>query len=104
MIKLRIRKGRYAPVFVCDICGKQIEDTYATAVSPKQPMDGEFAEVLHAHKGACDDEASRRLGGETQSGWQEMSAHVVRLAANVGMTSVEIADQSERLAEIERIF
>ena len=87
MIKILHQKtGRYAPVLLCDACGKPITHAgLAAAITLSDPIpEGEHSDVLYVHKGECHSLTDVRLG--KQSGWEEMSRHLLHLLYNIGLS------------------
>ncbi len=84
------RNGPCRPRLVCDVCQQPITDASAAmavhGVPPGEP-EAELTEALHAHKASpCQDVARRRCGHENDFGpWEEVGAHLVRLAVGVGI-------------------
>ena len=101
MIKILDRNSRYAPVMVCDICGKIIDDANRAAVVHKRPQLSEDLEgktlidVIHVHKGKCHDVGELNLGGKERTGWIELETHLRYLIHNVGMNLEEMKEQND---------
>ncbi len=73
----------YCPVVICDWCKERITDyKMAAVVSDFNLTD---AQCHHVHKGKCHDLAETMLGIGASPGWEEMGAHLIDLAANVGL-------------------
>ena len=86
MIRIEHHEGVYAPLCVCDICGKRITDArqaMALYPNPGGPGAGERVEVLHVHKGKCDTLATNSYGDD--GGTDELSTHLFYLLKNVGL-------------------
>src|SRR5688500_5625800 len=84
-IRLLYLRGKYIPLFVCDQCGKRIEDArQALEISDATTSlkDGDMTNVFHVHKGACDQAMEAKLG---PTGSNELTDHVFQLAYNVGL-------------------
>jgi hypothetical protein len=82
-IKMLFTKGLWCPMFVCDVCGKVIKERrLAAAVFDMDgPKEKSLTEVQHVHKGACLNEAERRIG--KFFGWTELRDHIQFLRENV---------------------
>jgi hypothetical protein len=84
--------GRKAAILVCDVCLERIADaSYAAAVFKSESNVGDIFDVLHAHKGACHDEAEKRLGGKAQTGWEEMKVHLIQVCHNASSPVASLA-------------
>jgi hypothetical protein len=80
MIAIMKRDGRYAPVVVCDHCGRVIEDALdAMEVSSAAP-EGTAAQAFHVHKGECDQALSAKFDG--LHGSEELAVHLFDLVRN----------------------
>jgi hypothetical protein len=80
MIAILKADGRYAPVVLCDHCGKVIDDAMnATALSSSAP-EGNTLQAFHVHKGDCDQALSAKLGG--LYGSEELAVHLFELMRN----------------------
>ena len=88
MIKVWYKDGRYAPIMICDICSRRIEDAkLAVAVHPSgEPGSDKVSEVVHAHKGKCHSAAEEMLGGKVNTGWGELSVHLFNLVHGVKLS------------------
>lgn len=91
MIRFRSSGGlerRITPVFVCDICGKQITNIGGGAVVFRNRGVGEdeLLELLHVHKGKCHDQAEAQLVGGDKGPWHELADHLNAIAAGMGVT------------------
>ena len=93
MIMVRYVDGRYTPVINCDVCERRIAEAgLAVAVMKHGTIDeAELLPCLHAHKGACHDTAEERLGGKANTGWQELTQHLLFLAHNCKLTPEKLA-------------
>lgn len=93
MIQLFQTATGYAPILVCDHCGKRIEDAkLALAVAP---FSGKYPNgnrrILHAHKRSCFDAIERKEGEKCS--WEELSIHIRLLAENVTLSPQELEKQ-----------
>jgi hypothetical protein len=97
MIRVDYDGKTYAPHFYCDICHQPITDARrGAAVSPigmAIPDGHARLDVLHVHKGKCQDAAEDRVGGRANAGWDELIDHVRHLARNTGLTPESLADR-----------
>ena len=65
MIRTLFYRERYVPIFVCDQCGRRIEDAgLALAINDLSMLntDGDSTNVFHTHKGACTEALEAKLG------------------------------------------
>ncbi len=78
-------------------------------MSATPPSDGppggpeaDLEEVLHLHKAPpCQDVARRRCGHTNDLGpWEELEAHLVRLAVGVGLDPDSFRERHESLLEL----
>ncbi len=101
MIKMlyRAERARFAPVIICDSCGQPITNAGRAGVvfanvtlSGNRPADGATADVRHAHKGPCLDQAEAAMGGRELTGWIEMTEHLRFLLGNTGLTPAALAE------------
>jgi hypothetical protein len=102
MIKMLNLSGRAAPVVICDICGKRVEEAdLGAAVFPRMQSESEgtVVQVLHVHKGPCHDKAQLQLGGVRDTAWQELRIHFSYLLHNLGL-SVEKLRKLEQEEEV----
>ena len=91
MIKILTTQGRTAAIFHCDGCGEKIVNPdMAMALYVDDPPEGETGEVLHAHKGACDQKLQARIG--KKGGWAEFKHHVVDLVHNSGLPPTKLVE------------
>lgn len=101
MIKIEHHQGVYAPLCVCDMCGQRITDAnQALALYPNHsgPGAGERVEVLHVHKGECDQRATNGFGDD--GGTDELSTHLVYLLNNVGLRGASLKALIDRIEKI----
>jgi hypothetical protein len=80
MVAIQKKDGRYLSVVVCDFCGVVINDALAAMEISSRVPEGEIAQALHVHKGACDQALSAKLGG--LHGSAELSDHLFELLRN----------------------
>jgi hypothetical protein len=80
-VKTLFGSGGTYPIFVCDYCGRRIEDgklgVYLVARDAHE--EGNTTDTAFAHKGSCHD-AIAKAGGFR--GWGELSGFVIFLARN----------------------
>ncbi len=102
MIKVWYKDGRYVPIITCDICNERIEDAaVAAAVAPSgEPDKDQVLDVLHAHKGRCHEAAEHKLGGDLNTGWEELSVHVLYLARNVKLSPEALIKLGKQQEEV----
>lgn len=102
MIKYWYENGRYAPLLLCDTCGKRIENSgMGAAVHANGREEGEYLDVLHVHKGQCHDKAEADLGGTSSVGWEELNVHLLHLTHNAGFTLEQAKELRELRDELE---
>jgi len=93
MIKTINNDGMYAPVIICDICGKAIDNaSLAAVIDCERPNVGEMTEVRHVHKGKCHDLADARW---SELPWAEMDVHLLNLINNVGSSLEKLQEVRE---------
>lgn len=93
MIKMLKFSGRSAPVIICDICGKRIEEVkLGAAVFPQIDTEGAIAEVLHVHKRDCHNAAEQKIGGGESAPWQELRHHLSYLLHNVRLSLEQLKE------------
>lgn len=82
------RERRLTPVFVCDICEQPIMDLTGGAVVFRNRGVGEdeLLELLHVHKGVCDQQAVARISGQGHTPWHELADHLNEIAYGAGAT------------------
>ncbi len=91
MIKLVYNKGHFAPLTFCDICGERIREAGGAAVIyPLNSEEGDDVPIFIVHKGNCFHQAEERLGGPTESGFDDLSIQMYYMLYNVGMSVAEL--------------
>ncbi len=81
-LAIRIDKGKYIPVMVCDTCGDAIEDWHMAVVTHSMKPNTGVIPVLVYHKGNCDQGGvggARRLA---DSGWMQLDHYLPWLIWN----------------------
>lgn len=92
MIRIWHRAGRTCPVVVCDICDDMISNAEeGAAVFSCRSKDNLKTNVVHVHKGACQDKAEEQIGDD--SGWDELGHHLYLVCSN---TAVKYAEETAR--------
>lgn len=100
MIKIYYVEGRYAPRVVCDACEQPIEEAkLGVAVNPSDTGSGRPLDVLHAHKGPCHSAIEARLGGRMNTGWSELSHHLLHVCQNSNLHPQALVGLNEQLRE-----
>ena len=100
MVKMVYTKGHFAPITFCDICNKRIyEAGKAGVIYPLEADEGDDIPVFIVHKGDCLHQAEDRLGGRSESGFDELSVNLYYLLFNVGLT-IEKLERAKSTAEM----
>jgi hypothetical protein len=104
MIVFETKNGTCRPRILCDACNKPITDIHMAMVVYEQATpdeDNTLAEIRHCHKDeVCQGKTRKLLGHSGWIGpWQEMSAHLIMLAADMSLYPKEIAEYYEDLRE-----
>lgn len=98
MIVLRYHEGIYRPIILCDICEQPITDVQQANLVSKNPTRDEITveAVMQVHQGRCTDVAEEKLGGKTETGFDNLEDHLFCLMLSSGLGL-------ERLAELIEI-
>lgn len=80
MIKILNQGGRTFPMFICDICGKPINDAKSAAVIYKKQDASGWSDPMYVHKGECFNEAEKMLGKPVH--WEELETYIEYLVHN----------------------
>jgi len=101
MIKIEHHQGIYAPLCYCDVCGERIVDAHqAIVLYPHfaEKGTGKSVEIMHVHKGKCDQRATNSYGDD--GGSDELSTHLVYLLNNVGLRGDSLKSLIDRVEKI----
>src|SRR6266404_5979226 len=90
MIRIIKKQGESCPIIKCDICQEAITDASNAAALDlsMEYNEGAESEVLHVHKGKCDEEAKRRFGRFLP--WTELSDHLIWVAHNADLSPAKM--------------
>jgi hypothetical protein len=89
------------PVLLCDICDQRIVKAADGNVVSKEPPSGhpDLQDLLYAHQGSCTDAAEKKLGGKTETGFDNLEEHHFRLLYSLGLSPEALLETQKNLQE-----
>ena len=97
-ITVSVIGGRYAPMVLCDTCGKALTNPGMAVVAYDLRGEGD-REPIMAHKGACHEVVDKRIRDEGGfPGWSELGTWIANLLHNAGLDDDELARAQDSAA------